>query len=61
MIDQQRVFGLLLDGARDALAVLRAEDQHAKDQEVERALEQRDAVRLGRSGRHSTRVCHVLG
>ncbi len=47
MIDQQRVLGLLHDRAGNALAVLRAEHQRAQDQQIERALQQRDAFLLG--------------
>ena len=38
MLDQQLFVGRLPDGPRDALAVLRAEDERAQDQQVERAL-----------------------
>ncbi len=44
MIDQQRILGLLHDRAGDALTVLRAEHQRAQDQQIQRALQQRDAL-----------------
>ena len=50
MVDEERVAGLLLDGARNSLAVLGAEQQRAEDQQVERALEEGDAVVLVSSG-----------
>ena len=34
------------EGARDALAVLWAEDERPEDQQIQRALKQRDAFRL---------------
>ena len=53
VLDEQHVVGGLLDGPRDALAVLRAEHERAQDQEVQRALEQGHAVDVV-TGRHST-------
>lgn len=44
MIDQERIFGLLFDGARDSLPVLRAEHKGAQDQQVECALQEGDAL-----------------
>ena len=43
MIDDELAVGYLVDGARDALAVLRAEPQDAQDEHVERALKQHEA------------------
>src|SRR5262249_12258514 len=59
----------LLDGARDALAVARSEDQRAQDEQVQRALQQIQPVGglAGRghgsllSGRASTRACAPSG
>ena len=39
MVHDQDVVGLALDGAGDALAVLRPEDQGPEDEQVERALQ----------------------
>ena len=44
MVDQKHVFGLALNGARHALAMLRTKDERAEDQEIERALKKRDPV-----------------
>ena len=41
---QQFLVGRLLDGARDALAVLRPEKERAQNEQVERALEEFEAV-----------------
>ena len=54
VIDEQDLVRGRLDGPRDALTVLPAEQQRAKDQDVEGALEEGDAVRLVPLGRHST-------
>jgi hypothetical protein len=61
MIDQQRILRLLLNRARDALSVLRAEDERAEDEEIERALQDRDALLFRLSGRHTTGVCTRSG
>jgi hypothetical protein len=53
VLDEQFVFRGLLDGAGDALAVLGSEDEGPQDQQVERALEQLEAV-AAFSGRHMT-------
>ncbi len=50
MFHQQNILGLLLDGARDALPVLRAGSQRAENQQIQGALQQGD------SGRHMTPV-----
>src|SRR5439155_11089163 len=42
VIHEQRFFGLLLNGARDALAMLRTKQQRAQDQQVESALQEVD-------------------
>ncbi len=58
VIHDQRVLGLSLNGARDVLSVLRAEDERAQNEQIERSLEQRDPLMVGRasvlSGRHPT-------
>src|SRR5262245_10290210 len=61
VIDEDRVFGLVLDRAGDALTVLRAEDQRPENQQIEGALEQGNAVAFVSSGRHSTRAWIDLG
>ena len=65
VIDDQRLRRLILDGAGNALAMLRTVDQRLEDEHVERALQQRRAL-VGLaggllSGRHSTRVSVLLG
>jgi len=47
MLDDQLVVGVALDGLDDAMAVEWAEQHGAKHEEVERALEQLDAVGAG--------------
>jgi hypothetical protein len=44
VIYQEDVFGVQLNGVGDALAVLGSEDEDTQDQEVERPLQQSDAV-----------------
>ena len=44
MLHQQFVVGAFLDGAGDALPVLRPQRQRAQDQQVEGSLQQRQAV-----------------
>ena len=62
VIDDQDVVGLVLNRARDGLSVLRAEDERAQDQQVERALQVRGVLAVGPlSDRHSTRVCVCSG
>jgi hypothetical protein len=60
MIDQQHVFRLPLDSARDSLAVLAAEEQGTQDQQVQSSLEQGDAFFFF-SGRHATQECSSFG
>jgi hypothetical protein len=49
VLDEQFVARSFLDGTGDSLPVLRAEDQYAKDQQVQGSLEKLKAflVRLG--------------
>ena len=54
MVDEQDVAGLPLNRSGHTLAVLGAKDEGAQDEEIERALEQSDAVPGGIMGRHST-------
>ena len=62
VLDEQHTVGLRLDGAGDALAVLRAEDQRAQDEQIERALQMGGVCRVGAlSDRHSTQVFARLG
>jgi hypothetical protein len=61
VIHQQSALRLLLDGPRDALAVLRPEHEGPHDEEVERALQELHAFVFVVSGRHSTRMMHALG
>src|SRR6266568_6681405 len=60
VFDQQLLVGRLLDRPRDALAVLRAENERAQDQQVERALQEFQPFCFF-SGRHMTRVCAPSG
>ena len=43
MIDEQGVFGLLLNRAGDALHMIRSENQLAENQQIQCSLQQRDA------------------
>jgi len=52
MLDEKFMVRRFLNGAGDALAMLRTEDEDAQDQYVERALHQGQAVAA--SGRHLT-------
>jgi hypothetical protein len=45
VVDQERLVGRVLNGQRDAVAVLLAARQRPKDEEVERPLEDRRAFR----------------
>src|SRR5262249_10390225 len=60
VVDEQHVVGLLLDGARDPLSMLPAQDQRSQNQQIESSLEQGDPVGLF-SGWHSTQVWIDLG
>lgn len=55
VIDEENILGLFLNGARDSLAVLGAEDQHAENEHIERTLQERNAI-LFLFGSHWTRV-----
>ena len=59
MLDEQFVARCLLDRTRDAVPVLGPEDQHAKNQQVERTAEK--VERLSPFGRHPTGVSIDLG
>src|SRR5262249_42599679 len=52
VLDEQLMIRGVLDGMADRLAVPRAEDRRAEDQQVQRALQQ--VERLALSGRHLT-------
>jgi hypothetical protein len=56
VIDEQDVFGLLLDAASDTLAVLWPEEESTEDENVKCALEERDS-----SGRHATGSIKAFG
>ena len=57
MIDQQDVIGGLLNGARDALTVLRAKKEDSQNEHVERALQERELFAVaGASGFHLTQA-----
>src|SRR6185369_12026002 len=47
VVHQQHVFGGLLDRGGNAVPVLRPEDERPQDEEIERALEQLNAIRVG--------------
>lgn len=53
MFDEELLVRGMLDRARNALAVLRPKNQGAQDQQIQRALEEFEAV-IGFSGRHLT-------
>ena len=61
MINEERVFRLLLNSASNPLTVLRPKHERPQNQEIERPLEQRDPLLLGFSGRHATTVFVRLG
>src|SRR5258708_166616 len=46
VFDEQFLLRRSLDGQRDALSVLRSEDQGAKDQQVQRPLQQLESIAL---------------
>ena len=54
VVDEQCAVGLLLNGPGNPLAMLRSEYERAQDKQVERTLEQDDALFLITSGRHTT-------
>jgi hypothetical protein len=54
VVNEEGVFGLLLDDARDALSVLPSAREGAKDQQVKCALQEGNSFLLVLSGRHST-------
>jgi hypothetical protein len=59
MLDEKFFVRSLLDGARDALAVLRSKDEGAEDQQIERALQLFQSffcIFFCILGRHITRV-----
>jgi len=60
MLHQQDIVGLFLDRARNALAVLSAEDQGPQNEQIKRSLYQSNTIFLV-SGKHSTRVCPGSG
>lgn len=60
MLDQELFIGGLLDGARDALAMLRAEYEGAEDEQIKSALQEFEAL-LFALGRHLTRAYARLG
>src|SRR5207248_8279497 len=53
VLDEELLVGGLLDGVRDALAVLRPPDEGAEDQQIQRALQQLELF-LVLSGQHLT-------
>ena len=55
---QQRFFRCLLNGSRDALSVLRTKNKCAKDEQVQRALQQLEPF-SGFLGRHITCVSDI--
>jgi hypothetical protein len=54
VLNEKCVVGLLLDGARDALSVLRAKLEGPQDQQIQGALQEGDSRSFVVSGRHST-------
>ena len=60
MFDEKFLFGRLLNGAGNPLAVLWSEDQRAQDEQVQRALQELESFRAV-WGRHLTRVLRLLG
>src|SRR5262249_38292947 len=60
-VDLQDVARARLDGLGDAVAVLRPPAEGFEDQEIERALEQLDAVLVARGLRHGCRQTTPMG
>ena len=62
MIDDQNVFGLLLNSTRNTLTMLTAEDQYTQDKEIESPLKVRTIFAIGPlTYRHSTQVHSASG
>lgn len=61
VIDDQRIGGAFLNGTRNPLPVLSAEEEDAEDEEIERSLKQGIAIGSGCFGRHSTQRYGFLG
>ena len=60
VLDQELFIRRLLDGACDALAVLRTKNQRTQDQQVQSALQELESFDA-LLGRHLTRVWRQLG
>jgi hypothetical protein len=60
MFHEKFFVGGLLNGAGDALAVLRAEDEGAEDEQIESALQEVEAVFVF-LGRHLTPKMRLFG
>ena len=56
MVHEQFFLGCALDTGRDAVTVEWTEDKRLEHEQIERALQQLDAFRVGHSGRDSTRT-----
>jgi hypothetical protein len=61
MVDQKHLFGLTLNQPRHPLPMARAEGERLENQQVERALQQGNAIVVNRLGGHSTQVSAGLG
>jgi hypothetical protein len=55
VINQELVVGRLLDARGDPMAVLGPQNERLQDEQVERSLEELDAILIGHSSRHATR------
>ena len=56
MVDKKYFFRLALNQSRDALPMTRSHNQGFQDQQIERALQQGNAVVVARLGCHPTQV-----
>lgn len=63
VLDEELFIGSLLNRVRDSLAVLRAKDERAEDEQVESALKKFEPLLVAvlSLGRHLTGVCARLG
>lgn len=61
MINEERVFRLLLNSAGNPLTVLRPKHERPQNQEIERPLEQREPLLFCFLGRRATTVFVRLG
>jgi hypothetical protein len=61
VIDKEYVFGLTLDHSRHALPMAGSQDKRFQNQQVQRALQEGNAIFVTLLGSHSTQVSACLG